>query len=99
MAVLGLAVVGLDVGLLAASTGAGELEAGVVAELGAAVSFSGLFDGESVTRLAVVGSDVAAEMGAAVSFSGLFDGESVTGLSDVGAAVYNLYLLGFERFL
>ena len=40
MAVLGLAVVGADVGLLVASTGAGEMEAGVVAELGAAVSFS-----------------------------------------------------------
>ena len=40
MAVLGLAVVGADVGLLVASTGAGELEAGAIAELGAAVSFS-----------------------------------------------------------
>ena len=82
MAVLGLAVVGSDVGLLVASTGAGELEAGVIAELGAAVSFSvGL-------RLSQpVGSDVVAEMGAAVSFSGLFDGESVTGLSDEGGRV------------
>ena len=131
MAVLGLAVVGADVGLLVASTGAGELEAGAIAELGAAVSFSAeleswsdvgaavckvyLFGFERFFRfewggvgLAVVGSDVVllvastgagemeagvvAELGAAVSFSvGLR-------LSDVGAAVYNLYLLGFERF-